>query len=112
MTLPAHMLGVSTATTQPAPVMVPVDQIASVGHSLTDFVNVPKVQRMRRKLKAGGVLPPVCVTPLTPELRDRVGVDDLAKKYYLESGHHRLAASKLEGLKKVRAVSYHGGKRL
>jgi hypothetical protein len=106
------MRGIKSATTKSKPVMIPVDQIASVGHPLDEYDDVEKVQRMKKKIERGGELPPVRVTPLTPELRDKCGITDPTKKFYLENGHHRLAASKLEGLKKVRAVSYHEGKRL
>jgi hypothetical protein len=112
MKMPAHMHGIDVATNKPEPVMIPVDQIASTGHTLDKYENVEKVKRMRAKLEAGGELPPIRVSPLTPELRDRCGIADPTKKFYLESGHHRLAASKLEGLKKISAVSYHEGKRL
>ena len=112
MKMSAHMHGVDAATSKPEPVMIPVDQIASTGLPLDAYKDVEKVQRMRAKLEAGGELPPIRVSPLTPELRDKCGITDPIKKFYLENGHHRFAASKLEGLTKISSVSYHNGKRL
>jgi hypothetical protein len=106
------MLGVDAAIDRPEPVMISVAQIASTGLPLDAYKNVEKVQRMRAKLEAGIPLPPVRVTALTPELRDKCGITDPTKKFYLESGHHRFAASKLEGMKKISAISYYNGKRI
>ena len=112
MKMSAHMHGIDVATSKPEPVMIPVDQIASTGYPLDKYEDVEKVKRMRAQLEAGEKLPPVRVTPLTSEMRDKCGIADPTKKFYLETGHHRLAASKLEGLKKISSISYHEGKRL
>lgn len=108
----AHQLGLRRATKKSKPDVIPVSKIAATGYPLEQYADVVKVQRMQNQLRSGKKLPPVRVTELTPELRDKYGVTDPSKKFYLNNGHHRLAAAMLEGKKQVRAVSYHEGKRL
>lgn len=109
---PTHSKGILSATTKSNPAHVSVDKIASVGHPLTAYADVKKIKHMRENIAKGKPLKPIKLSPLTPELRERHGIEDPTKKYFLENGHHRLAAAKLEGLKRVRAVDYHHGKRL
>src|SRR6266566_1268029 len=88
----AHQYGIMGATSKPEPFSCPINKIASNGFPLANYDNEEKVQRMRKKIQAGGELPPVRLSKLTPELRDKYGVTDPTKTHYLENGHHRLAA--------------------
>ena len=83
---PAHQFATLDATSREAPMMVPTDSIASTGFPLEKYADVEKVQRMQRKLRKGKTLPPVRLTKLTPETRDKYGVRDPSKTFYLESG--------------------------
>lgn len=112
MSGPVHMQGIRAATKKTKPVMVPINQIAAAGYPLRDYADVEKVQRMQRSIQAGKKMKPLRLTELTPENRGTYGVTDPSKKWYLNNGHHRLAAQALEGKKKVRAVSYLEGKRI
>ena len=109
---PAHLQGVQVATKKLKPVLIPVNEIASTGFPLTDYSDVEKVQRMQESIRDGKKIKPVRVSELTPENRDLYGVADPKKKWYLNNGHHRLAAQALEGVKEVRAVSYLNSKRI
>lgn len=104
----AHALGTLAATSRDPQTQVPIDSIATTGFPLEKYADVEKVQRMQRKLQKGKPLPPVKLTRLTPALRDKYGVRDPSKEFYLNGGHHRLAAQKLEGRESVNAVPYHG----
>jgi uncharacterized ParB-like nuclease family protein len=107
----AHQQKLAAVTQWDTPTHIPISQIASTGFPLAAYAAVDKVQRMQSKLRRGGQLPPIRVTKLTtPELRDKYGVTDASKMYYLNSGHHRLAAAKLTGRKTVRAAPYDGDK--
>ncbi len=113
MTHPAaHQQGVHEATKKSKPIMIPVNEIASTGYPLHQYDDVEKVQRMQKSVRAGKKIKPIRVSELTPENRDLYGVTDPKKKWFLNNGHHRLAAQTLEGVKKVRAVSYLHGKRI
>lgn len=112
MSRPAHLQEVLAGTKKLKPVNIPISSIASTGFPFAQYADVAKVQRMQEKLQSGGKLPPVRVSELTPELRDLYGVTDPSKKWYLNNGHHRLAAQALEGRTVIRAVSYLHGKRL
>ena len=108
----AHQQGTHDATKKLKPVLVPVSQIASTGYPLKDYDGVEKVQRMQKSIRDGKKMKPIRVSELTPGNRDLYGVTDPKKKWYLNNGHHRLAAQALEGVKKVRAVSYLHSKRI
>ena len=112
MSRPAHLQGVHDATKKLSPVLIPVNEIASTGFPLTDYTDVAKVQRMQASIRDGKKMKPLRVSELTPENRDLYGVTDPKKKWYLNNGHHRLAAQALEGVKKVRAASYLHSKRI
>jgi hypothetical protein len=112
MTKTAHQQGVKVAVKKSKPIEVSVNQIAAAGYPLQQYADVEKVQRMRQSIRAGDRMKPVRLTPLTPENRDQYGVTDPNKKWFLNNGHHRLAAQALEGVKQIRAVSYMQGKRI
>lgn len=112
MSRPAHQIGVHIATKKLKPVLVRVNEIASTGYPLKDYDDVEKVQRMQQSIRGGKKMKPIRISELTPENRDLYGVSDPKKKWYLNNGHHRLAAQALEGVKKVRAVSYLHSKRI
>ena len=112
MNCPAHQQGVQVATKKLKPVLIPVNEIASTGYPLTDYADMAKVQRMQAAIRDGDKMKPVRVSELTPANRDLYGVIDPKKKWYLNNGHHRLAAQALEGVKKVRAVPYLRSKRI
>ena len=112
MSGPAHQQGVKEATKKLTPVMISIREIASTGYPLQDYADVEKVQRMQNSIRRGEKMKPIRVSKLTPENRDLYGVRDLNKKWYLNNGHHRLAAQALEGVKKVRAVSFLHSKRI
>lgn len=107
-----HQKGILSATTKQKPVKLPISEIASVGHPLGDYDDQEKVQRMRRQLRKGKKPPPIRVTPLTDALRDQYGITQPDKKFFLDNGHHRFAAAKLQGKKRIKAVSFHHGKRI
>lgn len=109
---PAHQIGLDRGTTKPPPKMVPVDQVAKTGYPLTAYRDVEKVHRMLQSLRAGQKLKPVKLIKLTPEDRDKYGVVDPSKKYYLANGHHRFAATVLSGQKKVNAIDYSKSRRI
>ena len=106
----AHQSALLAATTKAPPVNIPISKIASVGFPLHQYKDVEKVQRMQKSIRRGEKIKPVRVTKLTPENRDKYGVTDESKEYFLNNGHHRLAAVKLEGGKTVRAVPYQDGR--
>lgn len=106
------MQGVHEATQKLKPVLIPVNEIASTGYPLKEYTDVGKVQRMQASIRDGKKMKPLRVSELTPENRDLYGVTDPKKKWYLNNGHHRLAAQALEGVKKVRAVTYLHSKRI
>jgi len=108
----AHQRVLDAATTRPEPFVVPISEIASTGHPLNKYDDVEKVRRMRKQLRAGEDLPPVRLEKLTPELRDKYGVADPDKSWYMTNGHHRLAARKLEGETNTTAVETQTCKRL
>lgn len=112
MSRPAHQQGVHDATKKLKPVVVQVSQIAATGYPLDKYADVEKVQRMQKSIRDGKKMKPVRLSELTPENRDLYGVTDPKKKWYLNNGHHRLAAQALEGVKAVRAVSYLHSKRI
>jgi len=109
---PAHQQGVQVATKKLKPVLVPINEIASTGYPLTDYADMAKVQRMQASIRDGDKMKPIRISKLTPENRDLYGVADLNKKWYLNNGHHRLAAQALEGIKEIRAVPYLHSKRI
>jgi uncharacterized ParB-like nuclease family protein len=102
----AHAQLLLSSTESQAARSIPISQIASVGHPLTAYADVEKVQRMRARIRAGNPPPPVRIEKLTPEKRDTYGVSDPTKKYFLTNGHHRLAAAKLEGKRTIKAVDF------
>ena len=108
----AHQELLRDRTKKSKPVKVKTDEIAATGYPLHEYADVEKVQRMQHELKKKGKLKPVRLVPLTPELREKYGVTDESKKFYLVNGHHRFAAAKLEGKKHVRAVDWKTGRRL
>jgi len=108
----AHQQGVKVAVKKSKPIEVPINQIAAAGYPLHQYADVEKVQRMQRSIREGEKMKPVRLTPLTSENRDQYGVADPKKKWFLNNGHHRLAAQALEGVTRVRAVSYLKGKRI
>jgi uncharacterized ParB-like nuclease family protein len=112
MSRPAHQQGVQVATKKPKPVLIPINEIASTGYPLEDYADMEKVQRMQAGIRDGQKIKPVRVSKLTPENRDLYGVTDPKKKYYLNNGHHRMAAQALEGVKKIRAVPFLHSKRI
>ncbi len=106
------MQGVHEATKKLKPVLIPVNEIASTGYPLKEYTDVEKVQRMQASIRDGKKMKPLRVSELTPENRDLYGVADPNKKWYLNNGHHRLAAQALEGVEEVRAVAYLHSKRI
>lgn len=106
----AHQAGTDAATQKAKPVHVAISKIASVGFPLHMYADVEKVQRMQKSIRKGEKIKPVRLTKLTPENRDRYGVTDQRKEFFLNNGHHRLAAAKLEGKRTVRAVPYQDGR--
>jgi len=108
----AHQKKVHASTKKLTPIMVNVKDIAATGYPLRDYADVGKVQRMQESIRQGMKIKPIRLSELTPENRDLYGVTDPKKKYFLNNGHHRLAAQMLEGVKKVRAVSYLHSKRI
>jgi hypothetical protein len=112
MNCPAHLQGVQDAIKKLEPILIPINEIASTSYPLSDYADMAKVQRMQTSIRDGEKMKPVRVSELTPENRDLYGVADLTKKWYLNNGHHRLAAQALEGIKKVRAVPYLHSKRI
>ena len=109
---PAHQQGIQVATKKSKPILIPVNEIASTGFPLSDYAAVEKVQRMQASIRDGEKMKPVRVSKLTPENRDLYGIADLTKKWYLNNGHHRMAAQALEGVKEIRAVPYMHSKRI
>lgn len=105
----AHQNKLLRVTAEPKPINIPINKIASVGYPLSEYADIEKVQRMQRSIKRGEPLKPVRVIKLTDELRDKYGVRDKSKTYFLNNGHHRFAAARLGGLKKVRAVLFADG---
>lgn len=108
----AHSQLLLRDTAKSKPREIPIDSIASTGFPLHQYADVEKVQRMQRSYRKTGKLKPVRVVRLTPELRDKYGVTDPDKEFYMPNGHHRLAAAKLEGATKIRAVDAMTGRRL
>lgn len=98
---------IEAATKATDPVDIPVSKIAVVGYPLHEYADIQKVKRMQQDLRKGK-LKPVGVTKLTPELRDKYGVDDPNKDYYLASGHHRFAAVRLARRKTIPAIPTNG----
>jgi len=108
----SHNGAIDEATIKSKPEKVKISDIDSVGHPMTAYADQEKIKRMRHQLRKGKHLPPVRLVVLNEALRDKYGIDDPTKKFYLENGHHRFAASKLEHKHHIRAVEYHKGKRL
>ena len=65
-----------------------------------------KVKQMRKAIRNGNKLPPIRVTLIDDNLRERLGRLGICvegKEYFLEEGHHRHQAHQLEKKKLIRA---------